>query len=267
MELAQQRVLLTGAGGGIGRALATELAAAGARLAVVGRRPQPLEELAAALPDAVVATVPADLSAPDQCPHAVDTAKTALGGIDILINNAGAMVFGCFEDSEPASLEAIVRVNVLAPQLLTAAVLPEMLARGSGRVVNIGSGFGTVGYPFHVAYSASKFALRGFSESLRRELDGTGVGVVHIAPRATRTAMYDTRIGEAAGMTADSPETVARVVIKALKRGNSQAALGLAEQFFGRLNGIWPRLVDCGLRKTTMALRPLAVANAKGGPS
>jgi short-subunit dehydrogenase len=180
----------------------------------------------------------------------------------VLINNAGASEFGEFVACDPAVLEAIFRTNALAPVLLTRAVLPEMIRRGSGRIVNIGSIFGSIGFAYFTAYSSNKFALRGFSESLRRELEGTGVGITYAAPRATRTplnsgAVY--RMAEAVKMPMDDPDEVAAWIVDAVERDRKDCYLGWPERAFVRINAVLPRLVDRALRRQNGLMRGFAV--------
>jgi short-subunit dehydrogenase len=131
-------------------------------------------------------------------------------------------------------------------------VLPAMLGRGSGRIVNVGSTFGSIGYPGFAAYSASKFALRGFSQALRRELQGTGVGVTYVAPRAVRTAFNPPAVhlmAERKLMRMDEPSWVATRIVHAIERERNEAYLGFPESLFARINGVLPALVDGALKK------------------
>ena len=142
--------------------------------------------------------------------------STRLGAIDILINCAGVQNFGFFAEETAADTATLFNVNTIAPIALTNAVLPHMLKKGKGQIVNVGSIFGSIGFPCFASYSASKFALRGFSEALRRELTGTGVGVTYVAPRFTRTAFNRSvvaRMANALKMNQDEPESVAASVI------------------------------------------------------
>ncbi|MCB1789006.1 MAG: SDR family NAD(P)-dependent oxidoreductase, partial [Gammaproteobacteria bacterium] len=162
---------------------------------------------------------------------------------------------------DPAVLARLMQVNLVAPTLLIRAVLPDMLARGSGRIVNVGSTFGSIGFAWFAAYSASKFGLRGLSEALRRELDGSGVGVTYVAPRAVKTplnsdAVY--RMAEATGMNMDEPQWVAQRIVEAIEDDAKDVYLGFPEKLFARLNGFLPRLVDGGLRKQNRVMAPFA---------
>ena len=193
--------------------------------------------------------------------QAVDALRDLLGGVDLLINCAGLLSFRPFAEEDPAVLERIVQLNLVTPMLLVRQLLPAMLERGSGRIVNVGSTFGSIGFAWFAAYSASKFGLRGFSESLRRELEGTGVGVTYVAPRAVKTslntgAVY--RMAEATKMNMDEPAWVAAGIVAAIEEDAKDVYLGFPEKFFARLNSFLPRLVDGGLRKQNRVMEPFA---------
>jgi len=136
--------------------------------------------------------------------------------------------------------------------LLARAVLPTMLEQNSGQIVNIGSTFGSIGFAWFSAYSASKFALRGFSQALRRELAETGVGVSYIAPRAVKTAINSQAVyamAAAVKMNMDEPDKVAEQIVKNIRKGEKERYLGFPESFFVRVNAIFPGLVDRAVRK------------------
>lgn len=253
MDLGKARILLTGAGGGIGCPVARELAATGARLYMVGRDEAGVtlaEELRRQGADSHYRYI--DLLGEQAATQVVQGARESLGGIDVLINLAGAMSFEAFAAEDPRVTERLLRLNTLVPMQLAHAVLPGMLAHQRGRIVNIGSIFGSIGFAYFATYSATKFALRGFSEALRRELAGTGVGVTYIAPRAVKTgfntaAVY--RMAQAVKMTLDEPDTVARAIVRAIRAGRHEAYIGWPEKLFVRINALLPRLVDSGVRK------------------
>lgn len=263
MNLREKRVVLTGATGGIGSALAEGLAARGAALALVGRDAEALLPLMQRLQDrgAHAWSISADLLDPEQCRLVPEQARRALGQVDVLINCAGVISFRPFTDEDPALLERTVQLNLIAPMLLSRGFLPDMLASGEGRIVNVGSTFGSIGFAWFAAYSASKFGLRGLSEALRRELEGSGVGVTYVAPRAVRTrfnseAVYS--MAEATRMHMDEPDWVARRVMRAIENDAKDVYLGFPESFFARLNSLMPRLVDAGLRKQNRRMAPFA---------
>jgi short-subunit dehydrogenase len=262
MKLDGARVLLTGASGGIGRCIAAELAARGARMLLLDRdeaalRRLPLESPGLGPPSSCLA---ADLTRPETISLAVETAVQRLVGLDVLINNAGLLDFAPLELERPEDIEATFRVNVVAPVLLTRAALGGFRAQGGGHVVNVGSIFGSIGFPWFATYSSSKFAIRGFSEALRRELAGSGIRVTYVAPRATATPLATIfgRMARATGMPLDAPELVARRVVRALETDAKDRYLGRAEPCFVRVNALLPRLVDRALAAKTRQMRPFA---------
>ncbi len=268
MNLFGSRILLTGATGGIGRPLALELARRGARLALTGRDATRLELLAGELSNASApaAILPFDLAHPGSHAALVERALESMGGIDVLVNNAGRSHFGAFADQDEAAMRELIETNLTAPLLLIRAILPHLIQRGATCIVNIGSVFGAIGFPYNAAYSASKFALRGFSEALRRELADTGVKVLYVAPRATATAMngpVSRALMSETGTAVDVPEKVATVIANALAADRKEVIVGGAEGFFARLNALLPRLVDGALIKQgRIAARHLLEAKA-----
>jgi short-subunit dehydrogenase len=258
MNLQDARILLTGASGGIGRPLARLLAGRGARLVLVGRDRNALDTVAREVAAVGSRALPivCDLAAHRGADELVRGTRAALGGIDVLINNAGTSSFQSFAREAPEQLARIVEVNLVAPMLLARAALPQ-LARGA-RIVNVGSMFGSIGFPYAAAYCGSKFGLRGFSEALRRELADRGIGVTYVAPRTTRTdinsaAMY--RFAERTASAVDTPERVAEEIVAAIERDAAEHFIGEAEPFFARLNALLPRLVDRALRKQARIAR------------
>jgi len=259
--------VLTGATGGIGAETAHQLARQGYRLTLLGRDPGRLaglcERLRARGADA--ASVALDLSDAGALDSAIRRIAAERGDIDVLINNAAITWFGRFAAMEAADIDRLVGVDLIAPMRLARAVLPAMLARRTGTIVNIGSAFGSVGFSGFAAYSACKFALRGFSEALRRELRGSGVAVVYVAPRYTRTAANAgaiERMAAAIGLRSDDPARVAVRVRRAIERREAEALVGWPERLLIRINGAFPRLVDAGLARTTD--RILRVADGTG---
>ncbi|MCB1734681.1 MAG: SDR family oxidoreductase [Gammaproteobacteria bacterium] len=257
------KVLLTGAAGGIGREVAIRLAEQGAELALADRNADALQQLA----DEIVATggraqaVSVDLLDGEQRRALPARVETALGPIDTLVNLAGLLSFSPFEHEDPAAMERLVKLNLLVPMDLTRTLLPGMIERGSGHIVNVGSTFGSIGFAYFAAYSASKFGLRGFSEALRRELRETGVKVTYVAPRAVRTplntaAIY--RMAKAVKMNMDSPERVAEEIAAAILKPAKDAYIGFPESLFVRINAILPRLVDGALRRQNRVMATFA---------
>jgi short-subunit dehydrogenase len=193
LKIADRKVLITGAGSGIGRELALRFGSAGGALALVGRRTDALQDTAAQIRARggtahVLAADLADGSAPDAV---VAMAVEHLGGMDVLINNAGNVRAGELESLSQPDIEAMLDVDLLAPILLTRAALPHLRAAEESLVLGIASGIALVALPYYSVYAAVKAGLAHFDESLRRELLDTGVRVVTVFPGATATPMMD----------------------------------------------------------------------------
>jgi len=259
MKLDSQRILVTGAGGGIARALVAQLAARGARLYLLERNRESALRLQEEIGgDGVPAQfIMGDITLADSRAEVLRSVQRSAGGVDILVHLAGLLDFASFAETDPGTIHAMIAVNVEAPLQLTREVLPAMVERGSGRVVFVGSMFGSIGFPCFAAYSATKFALRGFSEALRRELSGTGVGVTYVSPRAVRTAFNPPVVHNMAQqglMRMDDPSKVAGRIVQALETDAAEVYVGFPESFFARLNALLPRIVDRALVKQLPAL-------------
>lgn len=264
MNISGQRILITGAAGGIGSELTKALAEKGAELVLVDIDVNKLDQLKRAVHarGGKAHVLLCDLAAPDAPQGLSNKIIDSIGGVDVLINCAGVASFGLFDKQTPESMETLWRINVLAPIQLIRALLPQMTARRHGRIVNVGSVFGSIGFAYFAAYSASKFAIRGFSEALRRELDGSGVGVTYVAPRYTRTPLNDgavSRMAQAVGMNSDEPAVVARHVVRAIEKDSKDYYIGWPECLFVRINAVLPRLMDVALRKQNAKTRPFAI--------
>ena len=265
MDLRSERIVITGAAGGIGTELTRTLAARGARLCLLVRQPGSLSKLA--IVDGSPLALACDVTQAEQRQMAVETLRRRWGGADILINLAGIMDFRRFDEQDPETIARIVDVNLLAPLLMTRALLPGMIDRGHGRIVNVGSMFGSIGFPCFASYSATKFALRGYSQALRRELAGTGVGVSYVSPRAVKTAFNPPVVHEMASrgiMRMDEPARVAQAIVRAIEKGRKEVYVGFPESLFARINALFPGLVDRGLAKQTPVLSSYAAAKAEG---
>ena len=188
-DLFGNRIVLTGATGGVGQALARRLAAAGAMLALIGRRADELAELAGELGAEPISGDLTDREFVAGVPAALDRLWGAAP--DVLVNNAGTFELASITETEPDAFERTLAVNLRAPFELIRVVLPGMLSRGSGHVVNVGSIAGRVAFAGNAAYSASKFGLRGLHRVLLEELRGTGVKASWIEPSAIDTPLWD----------------------------------------------------------------------------
>src|SRR5262245_27302713 len=174
-SLRGKTVVITGASSGIGRASAVELARRGANLLIAARRAELLEEVARECRALGVTctTVTADVTNRDDCRKVVE----AVPRIDVLVNNAGFAIFDAIESAKPEDVESMMTTNYFGTVWCTQAVLPQMLARGEGTIVNVASIAGIMGYARMGAYCATKFAIIGFTEALRDEVIGRGVRV------------------------------------------------------------------------------------------
>lgn len=190
---AGQRVLITGASSGVGAALARRLAAQGAVVGLIARRRDRLAEvLAQCQTDSPASEMwVADLADSASVGALGVLAWDVLGGVDVLVNNAAMPKRRAITALAPEQVEAVMQVNFFAPMRLTLALLPRMLARGKGQVVNVSSVGGRLGIIGESAYSASKFALCGWSEAMAVDLHGTGVAVKLIEPGPVDTEIWD----------------------------------------------------------------------------
>lgn len=261
MQINNKRILLTGATGGVGSVLAHQLAEKGAILALVGRDITKLTALIQSLPafNGSHIVIVADFNQANIAHHVVDEALHKLGSIDLLINNAGILDFIQLEDQTDERIAQIMQTNVTSLIQLTRALLPQFKANNQGHFVMIGSIFGSLGFPHYATYCASKFAVHGFSQALRRELVNTHIGVTYVAPRAIKTAMNDastTAMMEKSGNKMDTAEDVSKIVIKAIEQEKQEVFIGQPQSFFAWLNGVAPCLVNLGLKKQTALAVP-----------
>jgi short-subunit dehydrogenase len=186
MELHGRRVLITGASRGIGEGLATKFAAAGANVALVARSADAIQKLAA---DVGGTAHPADLRDPTQVATLINHIEDEAGPIDVLVNNAGIDIEAAFWDHSPDDLAGIVQVNLLAPMELCRQVIPRMLRRGRGHIVNISSLASCGVYPGLTAYSATKAGLSHFTAGLRADLKKSPIKTTVVEMAGVPTAM------------------------------------------------------------------------------
>ncbi len=260
MQLKNKRILLTGATGGVGRLLAQRLAENGAIVVLVGRNINKLNALQSdiELSGGKAHIINADLSLIGAAKTVAETALK-LGDIDILINNAGILDFIALQQQSETRIADVIQTNVTSLIQLSHAVLPHFQQQNRGHFLFVGSIFGSLGFPHYATYCASKFAVHGFSQALRRELVDTNIGVTYIAPRAIETAMNNQNtidMLKKAGQAMDKPETVADIIVEALQKEKQEVFIGQPQSFFAWLNGVAPRLVNLGLKSQTALAKP-----------
>ncbi len=219
MQLGGARVLLTGASGGLGRAIAVALGAQGAHVLLSGRRAEALDELAASL-DGEAEVLVADLAGAQSAAALAEGA----GAVDVLVANAGLPASGPLGDFSPEQIDRALDVNLRAPMQLTRALLPGMVERRHGHVVLMSSLSGKVGSVGSSVYSATKFGLRGFAAGLREDLYGSGVGVTVVFPSFVRDAgmFADAGVRLPAWVGTRSPDDVAQAVIRGIESGKPE---------------------------------------------
>ena len=245
------RAIVTGASSGIGREVARELARQGAKVVLVARREDRLQQLANEISadGGQVKWVAGDITDSAIRHKTLELAKESYGGLDILVNNAGVGAMGLFEDADPARVRRIMEVNFFALVEMTRLALP-LLKRGDlPIIVNVSSILGRRAAPHNSEYSASKFAVHGFSEALRAEVARHGIDVLVVSPGTTDTEFFD-QVLEKTGSpqwpehTAVTAAMVASEMVSAIRRGKHEIVPYRWGKVLVWLNRISPRLVD-----------------------
>lgn len=260
MDIKNKTILLTGASGGIGHAIAHTLAEHGAQLILVARHAEKLETVRQSLPQPEChCCVCADLTTADGLETLrIAGQKYVKQGkrINIVINNAGMNQFRFLAQRTAKSIEQEIHLNLLSPIQVTQSAL-AWLSR-PGIVLNMGSTFGSIGYPGYATYCASKSGLHRFSEAMNRELDGTGVKVLYLAPRATQTNLNSeavNQLNQKLGNHRDTPNTVAKHVFEILKKEHAAKWIGWPEKLFARINQILPTVVSSSIKKQQAVIK------------
>ncbi len=271
MDVQNKRIVLTGATGGIGKQIAIELAQQGAKLVLVARNSDKLEQLIS------------DLGSPNHhdyiCCDLANTESLQLldeqlqvlinqwgERIDVLINNAGNNQFELLSRKKTDQIHAELSLNLTGPILLSKYAINGWLNQ-PGIILNIGSTFGGIGYPGYAVYGAAKSGLFRFSEALNREMYGTNIKTLYLAPRATKTTLNSQRVdelNEELGNHVDSPEIVAKQVLKIIKTETERRWLGWPEKLFVRINQLLPGLVSKSIQKQLPTIyRYMMASNSK----
>ena len=246
-------VVITGASSGIGRALALEFAARGAKLVLGARRTERLRELEQLLPETEILSVQTDVSSEEDCRNLIEQAVERFGRIDVLINNAGISMRALFEEVDLSVIRQLMDVNFWGTVYCTKYALPYVL-QAKGSIVGVISIAGYVGLPGRTGYSASKYAIRGFFDSLRIENLKKGLHVLVAAPGFTASEVRQaslTRDGKPQGQSPRkeekmmTAETCARLIVKAVQKRKRELVLTFVEGKFTVWLGKWfPSLLD-----------------------
>jgi short-subunit dehydrogenase len=250
-RIAGSRIVVTGASQGIGKALTVAAAQQGAKVLAAARSDKLLHELAeqARAQGGVVEVVHADVTDPADRQRMVEAAVQHFGGLDILINNAGIGATGHFAEASPERLRAIMEVNFFGVTETTRAFLPLLQRGHRPAIVNISSVAGKRGIPARSEYSASKFALQGFSEALRAEMARFGIDVLVICPGLTQTNFSQNMLEQKARLPMDhlrgmTAEKVAALTLQAIERGRHEVCLTLQGKLLVFVSRFLPRLAD-----------------------
>jgi short-subunit dehydrogenase len=256
-----RRLLITGASSGIGRCIALQAAARGARLVLAARSADRLEALTRELTalGAEALALPTDLTVPAERQRLLDGVMARFDGLDVLVNNAGVGAFGHFAESSEAILRQIMEINFFAPAELIRLAMPALARGQQPAIVNVASMCGRRGVPAWPEYSASKFALCGLSEALRAELVRFGIDMVLIVPGLTRSELSSHLLRNEGRMKIDysrgmPPDKVARGILGALCRNRTETVLGWDAKWILRFQRFLPWLVDALLKRKVRQL-------------
>lgn len=259
--LAGLRVLVTGASQGIGRALVVEAARRGCRVVAAARSAELLAELAAEVRAAggTVETVVADVTDPAGRQAMLDTAVAKYGGLDVLVNNAGIGATGHFMDSSPDTLRRIFETNYFGPCELIRLCLPALKRGTTPAIVNISSVLGRRAWPARSLYSASKFAVQGFSEAIRAELLKDGIDVIVVSPGLTATNFSKNLLENTAKLSLEhqrgmTSEQVATATWDAVVRGTPDTTLTFKGKLLVLVTRFAPWVIDIGARRKVRQL-------------
>lgn len=255
MELKSMHILLTGATGGIGQEIAEQLVKHGVELTLVGRDSDKLTALKNRLlaanedPTDKLTSITTDLSSTSGRTQLFQQLSLSGQVPNVLINCIGTNEFGLYQEQTSNSIIETIHTNTLTPMLLIHDYLNFIseLSLPAVQVINVGSTFGSIGYPGFSAYSASKFAIRGFSEALAREMTNSNISIRYFAPRATQTTLNSSQVvhlNQQLNVKMDSPEFVAREFIRFLAGEQRRKYVGWPEKILVRLNQLFPALID-----------------------
>ncbi len=253
-DLIGRVAIVTGAGAGLGEALARRLVREGAQLALVDRDAEAIERLAKALPR--TSAHPMDVTRRDAWPELLERVRHLHGGLDLLVNNAGLTIVGAFEEQSSDEIDRIVDVNLRGVLHGCHAAIP-LLRERRGHIVNVSSLAGQAPFPYQTTYCATKYAVRGFSAALRIELRQAGVGVSCVMPgtiatrfldrAASHDAVASTKLAELMLARGMPPGAVAERIVTAVRRDEGEVLIGMDARVTVLAHRLAPRAVSRGL--------------------
>lgn len=255
-DFSQRRVLVTGASSGVGEAVARDLARAGAQLVLAARSRDALEAVAQEIGATAIV---ADVSQPDECHRLIEETAAALGGLDVLINNAGCHHRGDFAAQDADALAQMVDTNLRAPVMLSRLALPWLQQAKRGAIVNVGSVAGRMAVPGSATYSATKAGLRTLTYALAEELRGTSVSVSVVSPGPIATDFILSDIDAVTDLTfsqpMSTPEEIAELVLECVADGRTERTRPASTRVMTTLGYLFPAL--------PRHLRPLLAARGR----
>lgn len=257
-QLKDLRILVTGASAGIGWHLAMELAQQGAQLLLTARRREKLLDLETKIrqniPSARVEHIAGDITEPSLRLQLCDYCEKHWGGLDVLVNNAGVGSLGPFRESTEATLREVMEVNFFAPVELARLALPLLQRGRTPAIVNISSVLAHRAVPYKSEYCASKFALHGFSDSLRAELASEAIDVVLVSPSTTDSEFFENSIVDTTdrdwkGRNPMPPEKVAQATARAIEKGSHEVILTLGGKSLVLMDRLVPTLANKAVQR------------------
>ncbi len=258
LDWKQQTVIITGAYGGLGKELCYSLNKLGANLIITGRDGDKLQQLKQNLTNSTILV--GDVNSEEFINDLLTLTINKKSEGHILINNAGVSSAAFLSQQSSDEIKAQLDINLLAPIMLSKFLMPWLKTAQSGKIINIGSTFGAIGYPGFSLYSASKFGLRGFSQALNRELADTTVSVQYLAPRAIATNINSDKVNELnvkLKNAVDKPEHIVPQIVRAIEKNKSEKFFGFPEKLFAKINAIFPSVVSNAINKEHKTIKQL----------
>lgn len=260
--------VIVGATGGIGKAIVENLCAHNVNVILVARNIEALQDMHNRLkdqfPQIKLSSLCCDLSDATSRQKFIQTLAQQNVTINYYINNAGINDFSLFSQQSAEAIEQMMMVNVVYPLEMIQKIIPLMSKQEPSQIINMGSTFGSIGYPGYVSYCASKFALRGATEALAREYSNSPIRFKYFSPRATDTAMNSPIVVEMnakLGVKMDSPEFVAEELYQFLQNDKLYYQVGYPEKIFVKVNQILPTVVSKAINKNIDIIKNYADLN------